>query len=234
MVLGRPTTTRSYSVKVINRARKSDWTVCKLRVLHEFRSLEELKQQVCSSLKDAVENPITSIGYIERGHGMRGKHRWLTTDEDLTDMYDHFSGKTEIILWCYSPEKIGATSSSATSVRGGKRQRSEEQRTPSPDQQSAKAPRTTKYELHRKKMDELDVIYDALLDKHKELYKAEQLRAWAHLLQMKKHDSYEEPPNKPFFRNTHKTKRTGVEISGEPSQQGVALSPGNMLLCRVS
>ena len=75
-------------------------------------------------------------------------------------------------------------------------------------------------------MDELEVIYEELLDKHKELYKPEQLRAWAHLLQLKKHDSYEEPPNKPSFRNTRKNKHTAVETSREPSQQSVALSPG--------
>ena len=84
LIMVRPTlTVWSYSVKVINRARKSEWTVQKLRVNQQFGSLEELKQQVSDSLKDAVENPISTSGYIEAGHGARGKQRWLTTDEDL-------------------------------------------------------------------------------------------------------------------------------------------------------
>ena len=203
-------------MKVINRARKSEWTVHKLRVPQEFGSLEELKRQVSQSLNDVVENPINAIGYIELGHGMRGKQRWLTTNEDLTDMYGHFSGKSEVLLWCYSPQK--AAVSATSNIRGEKRPRSEEQRNPSPDQHSAKAPRTTKYELHQKTMDELEIIYEELQDKHKELYTAEQLRAWAHLIQMKKHESYEEPPNKPFFKNARNAK-SNVTTLGRSSQQ---------------
>ena len=99
---------RTYSVKVINRNRKSEWAVWKLCVPNQkFEKLEKLKWQVGESLKDAVENPVKTIGYIEHGHGMRGKQRWLTTDEDLVDMYEHFSLKNdaEILLWCYSPQE---------------------------------------------------------------------------------------------------------------------------------
>ena len=39
-----------------------------------------------------------------------------------------------------------------------------------------------------------------LSDQHGDVYTTEQIRAWAHMLQMKKHDSYEEPPKKPFFK----------------------------------
>ena len=102
---------------------------------------------------------------------------------------------------------------------------------------TTKAPRTTKYELHQKKMDELEDIYDKLQDNHQELYTAEQLRAWAHLIQMKKHDSYEEAPNKPFFRNTRKTKRSSASSSTEgshqnetPSDSNLTISPGKHVL----
>ena len=52
----------------------------------------------------------------------------------------------------------------------------------------------------------IEEIYEELQEAHMDDYTPEQLRAWAHLIQMNKHDSYEEPPNKPFFRNTHKPK----------------------------
>ena len=84
-------------MEVINRAHKSEWTVQKLRVNRQFESLEGVKRQVSDNLKEAVEDPICRIGYIEAGHVTRGKQRWLTTDEDLVDMYDHYS-RGEILL----------------------------------------------------------------------------------------------------------------------------------------
>ena len=31
--------------------------------------------------------PVDSLGYVEPGHGAKGKQRWLITDADVTDMY---------------------------------------------------------------------------------------------------------------------------------------------------
>ena len=210
---------RTYSVKVINRNRKSEWAVCKLRVpSQKFEKLEKLKWQVGESLKDAVENPVKTIGYIEHGHGMRGKQRWLTTDEDLVDMYEHFSSKNdaEILLWCYSPQEGNTTSGSTSTVRGEKRRRSSEDL-------PATSKRTTKFELHQKKMSDLEEIYEELQETHLDCYTAEQLRAWAHLIQMNKHDSYEEPPNKPFFRNTRK--RGSSSAISSVSNASAAITP---------
>ena len=177
-------------------------------------------------MKEAVEDPICIIGYIEAGHGTRGKQRWLTTDEDLMDMYSHYSSRGEILLWTYSPQNTATSSASVTTSK--KRPHSEEGR-PSPECSATKAPRTTKFELHQKKMDELEVIYETLQDNHRELYTAEQLRAWAHLIQMKKHDSYEEPPNKPFFRNSRKTKPS-TPPSEKLSDSNLTISPGKHVL----
>ena len=173
-------------------------------------------------VQNEVENPLSTIGYIEPGHGMRGKQQWLTSDENLSDMYHTFAGKNEIILWCYSPLP--------TSAHTGKRPRSELRRTPSPERRCSKAPRSTNYSHHQKKMDELDVIYQELAEKHEKAYSPEQLRAWAYLLQMNKHDSYDEPPNKPFFRNknSHKKDETNkAECSSQlPTASTVSISPG--------
>ena len=41
------------------------------------------------------------IGYIEPGHGTRGKQRWSFDDKDPADMYQVYSKKGEIILWMF-------------------------------------------------------------------------------------------------------------------------------------
>jgi hypothetical protein len=70
-------------------------------------------------------------------------------------------------------------------------------------------------------------IFEELRSKHKERYSPEQLRAWSHLVEMGKHDSYEEPPDKPFFR--------GRKSSAAPETKAVvAVSPGKKLICEVS
>ena len=54
---------------------------------------------------------------------------------------------------------------------------------------------------------------------HGNEYSDEQLRSWAHLVQMKKHDSLEVAPDKPFWRNKKKgiSSSTGAVVS--PSKQ---------------
>ena len=69
-----------------------------------------------------VEAPFNTIGYIEPGHGAKGKQCWLSTDQDLIDMYDLFARKKcEILLWCYK-----AAASSSLVVRSEKRPHPEE------------------------------------------------------------------------------------------------------------
>ena len=53
-----------------------------------------------------------------------------------------------------------------------------------------------------------------------EKFSPEQLRAWSHLLEMEKHDSYEEPPEKPFFRG-----RKSSPTNPSPGTPGNKLTP---------
>ena len=48
-------------------------------------------------------------------------------------------------------------------------------------------------------MARVDEIYEELQEIHIE-FSAEQLRAWAHMVELGKHTSLEEPPDKPFFQ----------------------------------
>ena len=41
---------------------------------------------------------------------------------------------------------------------------------------------------------------EELHTKHGSTYSTEKLSAWVHLIQMKKHSSYDSPPNLPYFK----------------------------------
>jgi len=51
---------------------------------------------------------------------------------------------------------------------------------------------------------EVEEIVNKLKTKHKGKYTIEQINVWVHLIHMKKTQSYEEPPDKPFFRGKSK------------------------------
>ena len=57
----------------------------------------------------------------------------------------------------------------------------------------------SKYGAVHNKMFELQEIVDELEKRHGTQYSVEQLRAWGNMMMMKKHDSLDHPPNKPFF-----------------------------------
>ena len=59
----------------------------------------------------------------------------------------------------------------------------------------------SRYNKRIDKMRDVEEIEDDLLSKHEGRYTEEQIRMWAHLIQMNKHTSYEEPPNKKFGRH---------------------------------
>ena len=61
------------------------------------------------------------------------------------------------------------------------------------------------YTVHTKNMIE---ILEKLTQKHEDNYIPDQSCAWAHMIQMKKHASYDVAPTKPFFGSKSK-KRSG-------------------------
>ena len=79
--------------------------------------------------------------------------RWLFTEDDVKDMYHEYSGKQEILLWCHGKPDEGKTSKRS-----------------SPDLETgtkgSKAPRTSNYEIHRQKLEEVQEIKDDLKEHH--------------------------------------------------------------------
>ncbi len=178
----------NYSVKIVNPKKKTDYVIQTLRFADRFGSLEHLKKTLVESCRDKVPSDIEQLGYIEPGHGSKGKLRWLLNDQDIEDMYKVYLRKREILLWCSAREE---------NERAKKRTHS-----PVSTSKSNKQPRTTKYGEYRDKMTEVESIEEKLCEKHEGRFTSEQYRAWAHLIQLKKHDSLEDPPNKPFWRGS--------------------------------
>ena len=67
-------------------------------------------------------------------------------------------------------------------------------------------------DLITNRLKEVEYAYDKLESKHRGSYSKEQLRTWAHLIQMDKWSSYETPPNDPLFKNRTVDSATKVTI----------------------
>lgn len=198
----------SYSVKVINPAKKSEYVVQKLRVTKRFESVDEIKENLVSTIQ-GLPSVIDQLGYIEPGHGAKGRQRWLSSYDDLKDMYSLHEKKLEILLWCYSSRQTSSSNPSSS------------KRPHSPEQPQSSQKRS-RYSTHSEKMIEVESIEDKLLEKHDGKYSREQIRAWAHLIQMGKHGSYESAPNKPFWKTPSGKKSMS-------SESAVSVSPGKKI-----
>jgi len=169
-----------------------------------FLDIDHLKDTIYHEFPEKVPQANQNLGYIEPGHGVKGRQRWISSPSDLTLMYQAYK-KKEIILWTYEKDE-NDTMSDTTSA---KRRRT--------------ADDSGKAESLAQKTTEVDEIYESLYEKHSSSYSIEQLRAWAHMIQMRKCDSYDSPPNKPFFRS--KSLKSGSSSSGTQS-------PGKKIVLR--
>ena len=163
-----------YFLKVANPSKMSEFVNLRLGAWKQCDSLSSLRCFTYLPSEVEVNKPdfqSVEIGYIEPGHGLRGRKVWLYTDVDLKGMYDTFTGKKSIQLWCYTH---------ATTTRSQK----ETSKDMSASSESQKS--------------DVDAVYEQLREKHTS-YDEERLRMWAHLVQMGKHASLDEPPDKPYF-----------------------------------
>lgn len=168
-------------------------------------SLDELRKFIASKLPATVDPPdmeAVDMGFIEPGHGGKGRKVWLFSDEDLPTMYKTFKGKKRVLLWCYTQ--------SSSQRKAPKCTKSTKEKETS---ESTKKTKST-YETQLKRQEEVEKIFHELEEKHSGKYKVEQLRTWAHMYHLKTHDSLDIPPDKPFFRGNVK-KRPSSMSSGE-------------------
>ena len=71
-----PSGSFSYAIKLIPK-KKADFSIQKLRgIAGMYKSIEDLKEDNLSACNGEIS--IDSFGYIELGHGNRGKQQWLS------------------------------------------------------------------------------------------------------------------------------------------------------------
>lgn len=201
-----------YSVKLIKYSRKSDYTLEKLKSSVVFTKLESLLDEI----KLSFDVQPLHVGYIEPGHGIKGRQRWLKTDDDLTEMYSVFTKKKEVILWCQC-----VCERAIKKPQAKKRTRNESD--------CNEPASTSKKTTIMNKILEVEVILKELQKKHGSLLSVEQFNAWAHMIHTKKHASYDVPPDLPYFR---KNRKKDVESSTSSCKSSVGVSPGKRVTLR--
>ena len=191
-------------------------------VVEEIKQFETMKKFLLSSFPHDVPKPTSDsleFGYIEPGHGLKGKKEWILDEEDVEKFLEKCREKKhgECTLWCYSKGE------------GKKHTHTKRSRSPckSPSKKSSKA-RSSQYDSHVTKMAKIDEIYQSLDKTHGSLYTPEQKRAWAHMIDLGKHSSQAIPPNKRFFQ-----KCTGADASCSITDTGgSSKSPGKKVKIR--
>ena len=51
-----------------------------------FTTVDEVKQAIRETCESIVTAPVQSVGYVEPGHGAKGKQRWLLTDANVAEI----------------------------------------------------------------------------------------------------------------------------------------------------
>jgi hypothetical protein len=188
----------------VNPRKKSDYHVEKWRVSEQFTSVEQFETKLKERFDKLKGN--LSFGYIEPGHGLKGRQQWIMDDHDILDMYKVYMGKKEIIIWCHvfveQAEK-----------KRGKRQNNEAAACTSTSKRAKCA------EKNEEALKEAETIMSQLQSKHGSMYSPEQYHAWAQLIGIKKHKSLDVPPQYTFFQGKKsKTTTASVTASNSPSK----------------
>ena len=212
----------SYSVKIMNPSRKTNFSVHKLGVTHELSSFGDVQDE----LSRMLHTQVTQVGYVLPGHGWKEKLKSLDCNSDIRQMYVDYGKKTDILLWCYALTDDNHSDCSATEKRSSKQRK----RSNSPDKATTDQPRS-KRNTCAKKIKEVEAIVLKLKEQHESKFSVEKINAWAHMIHMGKHTSYTVPPNLPYFGKQKCGDST--EVPQSTSTTSVAtLSPGKRINLR--
>ena len=180
-------------------------------------SVDSIKAEISR----VTQAQLAKVGYVRSSHGWKGKQELLDCADDVAEMYTMYGKKTGILLWCHlmSGESRAETSRKRAKVDGNS--------TP-----CAKRPT-----VWAQKMSEVEKIVEKLRDKHGSLYSIEKVNAWVRMINVGKYDSYETPPDLPYFRGHKKVREGTVMIlsprsSLSPVQQATSVSPGKRITTR--
>ena len=92
-----------HSLKIVNPTRMSEFRRVNIHGRQHCSTLNEIKKLIADNFPiSAGENvpdmDVVEMGYIEPGHGSKGKKLWLYTDADVAQMYNDHQGKTKKVL----------------------------------------------------------------------------------------------------------------------------------------
>ena len=237
---------KQLKLKVINHTKKSEYRVINIRNVEnsDLRSFETLKELILANTPTDVPKPdadTLEFGFITPGHGLKGRKEWIFfCDEDVAEMLKAHKGSA-IMLWCYSCKKEKQTRSPKSSCSKPKEKQS---RSRSPNSSNNKykhkaaslksTAKTSRYESQMLKVSAFVNIYKRLDEKFIGKSTPEQLRAWAHMIELKPHDSYDEPPDKPFFVGKRESSTEAVSITPQKSSnsRSIGISPGKRINLR--
>lgn len=215
------TTECIYSIKMVNPSRMSDFRNVDLGTGILYQSINSLKKFIMANLPSIpgfVKPDIDEVemGYVEPGHGLKGKKVWLFTDGDISKMYARYQRKRNIRLWCYThaTKKDSKKKSNKTAATSGSKSTG--------SKSSGSKSTGSKFE---KKQDEVDEVYEELRKKYKNTYSPEQLRTWSYMMKIGSHDTLDEPPEKPYFVGYKRRAKATYSPSGKsPESKRLALS----------
>ena len=175
-----------------------DWTS------KEFKTIKNMRDTLsCELESDHMCNDNFLLGYFFTGHSFKGKQLPLSSDDQLNEMYAEHHNRKSINLWVKSQ------------VSKAKRPRNDSE---NGSDTARPAKRSNVYDSHLEKMVKLEEILERLKTKYQgSKYTPEQLHCWANLIQLKKHDSYEVAPDKPFFGKKSQA-NSGVSSPGKRIQ----------------
>ena len=187
---------------MVNRTKKSEYSIKRVKYTKRLPSIEDLYSEL-QSLSVALKD----VGFIEPGHGVKGRQMWLETLDEMYQIHDK-KGKSEILLWCYMKVKTDLVNQGSIPYH----------------QQTVTLLMTgSKRTSSAQKLQEVEKIVDDLQRKHAAKYSNEPYNAWTHLLHVGKHDSYETPPKLPYFGKP----RGGTEESEKAKSIDISCSPSN-------
>ena len=104
----------NYTLKLINLMCKTDFQTIELGKGKKLKSLSSLQQFISKKLStnpkfQTPDLKTVQMGYLETGHGLKGRKFWIHVDSDVKMTYEKFEKKKSIILWCYTKADTQAT-----------------------------------------------------------------------------------------------------------------------------
>ncbi len=205
---------------MVNPTKRAEYTVHTLATKQRFSSRLALASELSNSFPECNSS---KVWYILPGHGFKGKRLLIGCDEDLQKLYEQSKRKRIMIsLDCGiddtpPPKRV--------------RRALLDQPSDASDNVPATVSKTKKQSKSEAKMSRVQDIVERLKEKHGSNYSIEKLNCWAHMLDMEKHRSYDEPPNLPFFGTKAKTTSTANQVMTS-SDSVVDISPGKLVKMR--